>query len=781
MNAKLDEAEMGIKRSQTASQKQDEADATRQGSGTKPLTILLLTTKPWMQYSYNITQAACRYAERNRIRLVVRSTYVSDDPETVRAEEDDAVLMALACLKSKTIDGVLVISNLMDHYPNARLQERIFDRLYPYPVSSYGQEFPGIPCVVTENAAPMHDLALHLMDEHACRSFWHIRGPSETGEIQERTCGFLQALAERQIPEESVRTISGEYSFQHGKRSVEHMLEEQRPLPDAIVCACDEIAMGALKALREHDIQVPSDVRVTGYDDMEHYRYAGAGLTTVRQPQDEMVERALDLLCEQIGGHMPAFRSVVPSRLIRRTSCGCPKETVERTAAADEAPFAGTEPVDIMRATTGRFSEILRLMEGESIEQLIQTSLSVLPVLGITTLFLLQYEYEGAAPKRIPAEERRIPESMRVLFAYRDAAHCPELEQKTCRSGELLPDDLLRRLPRQPLLSPLFRNGMPLGLLVTDLSEQEANVHEFLRRQFSTARMTIDLVGGLRKANARLEAYSREQEEDRRTLEQALRSLRETQRQLVESEKMAALGNLVAGVAHEINTPLGVGISAATLAEGQLKILSEKYERGELERSGMDEFLEVSRESFEILVMNLRKAAGLVSSFKQVSVDQTMDEIRQFNLQEYIGTILQSMKPAFRKKSVDIELVCDPGITIRSYPGAISQILINLLMNAIVHAFPGDRKGHIRIEATLVGGRLELRFSDDGVGIPPENLGHIFEPFFTTNRSAGGTGLGLNIVYNLVVARLKGTIACESVPEQGTTFLISFPQMNAFG
>lgn len=258
-------------------------------------------------------------------------------------------------------------------------------------------------------------------------------------------------------------------------------------------------------------------------------------------------------------------------------------------------------------------------------------------------------------------------------------------------------------------------------------------------------------------------------------LQTALEDLRRTQGQLVMSEKLAALGELVAGVAHEINTPVGVALSAGSTLAEKNRVLAELFAQGEMKRSDLTQFLEDSREGSAMVLANLNRASDLIRSFKMVAADQVSEARRPFNVRAYIDELLLSLRPKLKKTAHRIEVRCDEALTIESYPGAFAQILTNFILNSLVHAFTPDQAGLIRIEVEVTGAGLELRYSDNGRGMPAEVRDRIFEPFFTTARSQGSTGLGLHIVFNIVTATLGGSIRCESGPGQGTTFLVTMP------
>jgi signal transduction histidine kinase len=260
-----------------------------------------------------------------------------------------------------------------------------------------------------------------------------------------------------------------------------------------------------------------------------------------------------------------------------------------------------------------------------------------------------------------------------------------------------------------------------------------------------------------------------------RNLEQTLEDLQRTQKQLVLSEKLAALGELVAGVAHEINTPVGVALSASSTLAEKNRALAELFAQGEMKRSNLAQYLEDAREGAEMILMNLGRASELIRSFKMVAADQVSEHRRVFNVKNYIDEVLLSLRPKLKKTGHRITVLCAPDLVIESYPGAFSQILTNFIVNSLVHGFDPEQAGEIRIEASRTDAVLELCYADNGKGMAPEIRDRVFEPFFTTARSQGSTGLGLHIVFNIVTRTLGGTIVCESLPGQGTSFRVTMP------
>jgi signal transduction histidine kinase len=259
-------------------------------------------------------------------------------------------------------------------------------------------------------------------------------------------------------------------------------------------------------------------------------------------------------------------------------------------------------------------------------------------------------------------------------------------------------------------------------------------------------------------------------------LEQQNAALKEAQSELVRQEKLASLGRLVAGVAHEINTPLGICVTATSHLVQELKLTREELAAGELTEDSLNSFLDIIDQSLRIMTTNTQRAAALVRSFKQVAVDQSSDDIRSFNLRNYLDEVLLSLQPKLKVKPVKVEVECDAELALVSFPGAVSQIVTNMVVNSLVHGFEDDRPGRIAIRATEADGMVTFDYSDDGMGMDAETLAKLFDPFFTTKRGSGGSGLGAHILYNLVTGALGGTVKVDSAPGEGLRYSLRFPR-----
>jgi signal transduction histidine kinase len=297
----------------------------------------------------------------------------------------------------------------------------------------------------------------------------------------------------------------------------------------------------------------------------------------------------------------------------------------------------------------------------------------------------------------------------------------------------------------------------------------------------ATVNLPLTLTESSNLLNLQVSERTLQLQKEKDSLNSTLKLLQETQEQLVEAEKMASLGGLVAGVAHEINTPLGNAVVASTHLKEEVSLIKKSILNDELTRSALDDFLDSTENATQLLYNNLERASNLVQSFKQVATDQSMESNRLFNLKEYTDEVLNSIKPKFRRTHINITSICSGTTEINADPGVYAQILSNLLMNSLIHGFEKDQHGEIviDIQESTPGPKgdkvLLLIYIDNGKGMDDETRLSAFEPFFTTRRGEGGSGLGLHIVYNLVTQGLKGKIRLESAPDRGVRFEISIP------
>lgn len=260
-----------------------------------------------------------------------------------------------------------------------------------------------------------------------------------------------------------------------------------------------------------------------------------------------------------------------------------------------------------------------------------------------------------------------------------------------------------------------------------------------------------------------------------RQSEKAYEDLKAAQESLVQAERLAGLGGLVAGVAHEINTPVGIALTSASVLRAATVEFRQLVSSGAIRKSDIVNFIDAADEASQLMQSNAERAAHLIQSFKQVAVDQTSEMRREYELGAYVHEVMASLGPQLRKCKAKLHVVCAQPVPLDGYPGAMAQVLTNLTMNAFVHAFGDNGEGDVEIAARCEDDWVLLTVKDNGRGIAPEHLGKVFDPFFTTRRGQGGTGLGLNIVHNIVKKTLGGTIEVSSQLGQGVCFTLRFP------
>ena len=339
---------------------------------------------------------------------------------------------------------------------------------------------------------------------------------------------------------------------------------------------------------------------------------------------------------------------------------------------------------------------------------------------------------------------------------------------------------------RQPLGSldiaswigaPMLVNDKAYGVMVVQsydptivYAKADLDLLAFIASHVAVAIARMQADRAVRKARDSLEAQNA-------ALNQALTQLQEAQSELVRQEKLASLGRLVAGVAHEINTPLGICVTATSHLVEELRLTRAELADGSMSEDSLNGFFDVIDQSLRIMTTNTQRAAALVRSFKQVAVDQSSDDIRSFRLGSYIDEVLLSLQPKLKGRPVKVEVDCPRDLLMESFPGAVSQVLTNMVVNSLVHGFEREQPGRIRIQAALEDDMIVFEYGDDGAGMDADTLGKLFDPFFTTRRGNGGSGLGAHILYNLVTGALGGTLRVESSPGRGLQYHLRFPRV----
>ena len=385
---------------------------------------------------------------------------------------------------------------------------------------------------------------------------------------------------------------------------------------------------------------------------------------------------------------------------------------------------------------------------------------------------------DSQIPESIPiANSRLVPES--IIHYVARIKESLVIADATDHKEFATDAYILENRPKSVLCAPLIHRNKISGIVYLENNLTPGTFTkervEIISLLCSQAAISLENAGLYQEQQAYAQTLEEKVAERTAELNQSLDTIKKTQDQLVQSEKMAALGSLVAGVAHEVNTPIGVAVSAASHLEDMTSAFVKKIESSQVKRSDLDNYTKTASTASTLILKNLTGAVKIVQGFKQVAVDQTSGERREFKLKAYIEDVLLSLQPKLKKTKHAIRVDCPDDLLLNSFPGAFSQIISNLVMNSLLHGFEGIETGEIIFEVRQENNDVLFIYKDNGKGMTDKTLARIFDPFFTTKRSQGGSGLGMHIVHNLVTRTLGGKIACESQPDRGTTLTIQIP------
>lgn len=352
------------------------------------------------------------------------------------------------------------------------------------------------------------------------------------------------------------------------------------------------------------------------------------------------------------------------------------------------------------------------------------------------------------------------------VITYGEQAQLASYFSRFLAHLQLSPKELVKQVNFHQQKRELLENHASQQLSV--INKLEIEVEQRLKAEQETLSLNEELEQRVEQRTQQLSQINDE-------LSQTLVELKQTQAQLLENEKMASLGGLVAGVAHEVNTPIGVVLTSISFMQEKSNIIADALTQQKLTSKQLLQFTEELDQGFHLSLSNIKRAVKLIESFKLIAVDSVVDDAREINLHHYLQDILSSLKPKFKQSNITIDLNCPEDITIFSYPGALAQITNNLVINSLLHAFKPEQSGKVTISAHQQENTVTLLYYDDGCTLDDESKAHLFDPFYTTKRGKGGSGLGAHIVYNLVVQRLKGNIELITKHDKGKTFKIVIP------
>ncbi len=711
----------------------------------KPLNIGVITRYTGNCYHGALIQAIHQSILDNNAKMYVLNTFMIY--RFCNAEEKDLMFYKLAF---NHIDGWIVLTD----GASSRMINMILKTGKPLITIGFAAE--GVTCgtVQEDSYTSARETTQHLID-HGHNKIIYI-GCSNLYDMYQRFQGYKKALEDNGIAFDSnLCATTGKHDAamtQFGKDAIKDMLKGGYTF-SAVFAANDYFALGAMEGIAESGLRVPEDVAVIGYDNTPHAKGSNPGLTSVSQDFCGMGLAAVETLIKSINDKSLHNETIlVKSNLVIRNSCGCFNQQTDliQKSYMEDVKFKDTVLKYLEQEISKNYdtaSELLRI-DIKGIKKLIPE------LVGNYLMQCIGFWDNNSDKKNVLHIEQVTNAKTKTSFNPNTLCTIEDFPPAEFINYEdSSNDDFIWMLP----ISTATRDWCIISF-VAPLNK--ANISS----AYDNSLMLLNLLG-----------IYLDHEVTNSELKNTLETLQKTQEQLIQSEKMVSLGTLVAGVAHEINTPIGVSVTAASFMQENSKKLMELFETGKLKRSDMENYFKLSAETNDILLINLSKASNLIKSFKQIAIDQSIEEKRMFNVNKYINEVLLSLNPKLKMTKIKVNIDCPEDIEIYSYPGGLSQILTNLVVNSIIHAYDEGEEGTISIKISTEDHTMEFIYSDDGKGISKGTLSKIFDPFFTTKRGTGGTGLGLNIVYNIVTQQYGGSIRCESVFGNGTTFIINMP------
>lgn len=597
----------------------------------------------------------------------------------------------------------------------------------------------------------------HLID-HGHKRIAFI-GWSKLYDSIERFKGYKIALEKNGIPfdENLVFDTEDDALIDSGKVTATRLLQSNTQFT-AVFCANDFIALGVMETLKNAGIRIPEDVAVIGYDDVLYAKNCTPTLSSVHQNIKTLGLTGAATLIDILRNNTPVNKTIyIKSDLVMRESCGCNiKLEDDLTRENLKLKDSIIQCLEDMLSRNYNLGSELFSLDFDGIKQLMPQIVS-----NYSWLCLGLFNEDNQDNGQLTIEHisnmdmKPIPSPISVcpIEEFPNIDIIPGLYSPK-------PDDIIWVLP----LSTMTKNWGVISYISPFNNASTLYAYDISSTIVNLLGIALDR-----------EVASKESRENLTALQETLDTLRKAQEQLIQSEKMASLTGVVSGIAHEINTPIGVSFTAASFLEQSSQKLLKQFQEKKLHSKDLLEFLESCVETSQILLTNLQRSSELINRFKEVAVNRSTKDKSKINLKHFLYDIWILLSPMLDKKDINLNINCHDDLVIMTYPEGLIQIITSLFENSIVHAFTGEKSKCINIDATLSNDILHIVYSDNGIGIEEKNLSRIFDPFFTTKRGLGSIGLGLNIVYNIVTQEYGGTITCQSQFGNGTVFNIEIP------
>ncbi|WP_163133737.1 substrate-binding domain-containing protein [Agarivorans sp. Alg241-V36] len=653
--------------------------------------------------------------------------YLADEQEF-----QDKDLWLVKQLSNLDIDGVVLYGGGVGYKTSDKVMNKVVEAIGELPIVNVGSVIPDIPSVLVDNYSGMYQLSQHML-EIGCKDILYIDGPENNFDSQRRYKAFSDVLAEHGLSHNPEQHLHGDMTPVGAAKLCHQWLAKHQRLPDAIMCVNDLSAKGVIEELDRQQVAIPEQVKVSGFDDFEYADAIRPSLTTAIYPAQRTGSLAAQLVVESINGASLDAEYQLETMSVLRESSGAPSKEVEKRSNDEQNRLLIRQ-----RDSNAQRLAVTRLLhQRQNLDTILTQAQPTLDELGIPELYIYQQGFSEQGKSHTYLAHHLQPGSLALAESITPLPAAFE--------------DAIGDKAHQGLwvISELKSGQQHFGYMVALTEGVHAEFIEFMAPQIA------DII------------------DHQRLLEET----KQYQEQVELSEKMAALGGLVSGVAHEINTPLGNGLLAASHLKEQIEQLAKQMSAQQLTKANFEKFVADATNTSEIIISSAQRAAELITSFKQVAVDQSYEEQRKINLADYINKVLRSLQHQLKGTKVELVTQLEPNLHVFTYPGAIAQVVTNLFGNALIHGLDhGKTLGKISITLEKTAQGAQLIVGDNGKGASQETVSHIFEPFYTTARGKGGCGLGMHIVYNLITQKLQWQLHVETQVEQGFNFTIAIPQ-----
>lgn len=741
----------------------------------------------------------------------------------ITGAENSNVYLYKSILKTKKFDGLIIFAGSLANFTSAN-ETKDFLKFIPdnLPTISLSLKIPGYDLLEVDNFEPIREMVNHLIKTHNKKRLAFIKGPNDHLEAENRYLGFIQGLKDNNIYPIDELIFEGNYSPYSGSKAIQNIINNKIELPDAILCADDDTALGVYAELKKHKIDIiKNSIAVTGFDNMDFSRSIEPQLTTVDQSLFLQGQKSLEIIISKIR-NIKVKNLLFKPQNIYRASCGCIKnkknsygfnlDTIYNSQIPDLdyhkndlqsifEEFTLTNNINIKEKIDWyidlyinkdynlvTLSEILTNLTLNTTPLLDPHKLSELTIINQELNYKIILLIDNIRNKESRYYHDTSSELARVIVEIAKSLEYRELLTALNRDYYFIGIKSIflefpgsSNIALKELSKKTYVKDKHINIKKTDFYTLYHPVSSKNERGF--ARMEVDSKGfeiaevityQITRALYIIELFN-ELDLKIDELQNSYDNLRETKDLLIESEQLAKIGGFVSYFTHELNNPIGISVTAITHLQETVKDLKRKYRSNELTKTELTKHIENTENVITIINNNLNRATTLIRGFKQIAVDQGSEIKREFSLKTYIDEIIHSLTPMLKKTQHEIHLDINEKLKIKSFPGLFSQIITNLIQNSLIHGFEGITNGEINIKSFKEKSSLILLYSDNGVGCSDETLANMFESYYSTKIGNGGSGLGMALIRKLITEKLSGNIMCTSEPGKGITFKITLP------